>query len=205
MINGNIFVLGITGRARAGKDTLAQFVEKHLELLGMAWNNIYRISLASPIKEMAYDLIVPFVDDGDDCIYGGSKEEVIPELGKSPREIMQSLGTDWGREFFGDDIWIKHLVASAKVAFEGEEGRLCVLIVPDVRFDNEARMCDMVVRVVRASAPDVAEHVSEAGVDDSLVYEIIDNSGSENDLDLTAKRLTNRILFNAEEKYHGRT
>ena len=35
------------------------------------------------------------------------KEAVIPHLGKSPRQMLQSLGTEWGRGMVHDEIWIR--------------------------------------------------------------------------------------------------
>jgi hypothetical protein len=34
------------------------------------------------------------------------KETPLPVIGKSPREIMQTLGTEWGRRLVNPDLWV---------------------------------------------------------------------------------------------------
>jgi hypothetical protein len=88
-------------------------------------------------------------------------------VGKSPRELLQSLGTEWGRAMVADDIWIRLALQRA-----GQR-----TVISDVRFDNEAAAIratgGVVWRVVR---PDVgcldastAQHSSERGISPELI------------------------------------
>lgn len=111
----NTFYIGITGEAGAGKNTLA-------DMLNLAFNTKI-LAFADTVKEM---LIVLGIDDIDKY-----KKVPHPILGKTSRFLMQRLGTEFGREYLGEDIWIKVLSNRAK--------GLKVCIVSDVRYLNEAQ------------------------------------------------------------------
>ena len=108
-------LIGIAGPARAGKDTLASYL---LDNLGDDWT---RSSFADPIKEMLRAIGVDCSDD--------KKAVVSDDYGVTPRRMMQTLGPEWGRNLIDGDIWVR--------AFARLNAGKCV-IVPDVRFENEA-------------------------------------------------------------------
>ena len=113
-----------------------------------------------------------------------NKEAEIDWLGVSPRYLLQTLGTEWGRQSVRDDIWVQ--IAMRKV--DGMEPRHVVLT--DVRFENEAAAIKarggVIWRVVRRGdgclSRDAAGHASEAGVPDILVDSVISNCGTLSDL-----------------------
>ena len=95
---------------------------------------------------------------------GLSSEEIDGDLkerpcalfgGKTPRQAMQWLGTEWGRELVNPSLWID----AWKVAVDREPDRL--IVVDDVRFSNEAQAIrergGIVVKIERPGA------VSESG------------------------------------------
>ncbi|SDW38102.1 hypothetical protein [Nitrosomonas communis] len=49
-------------------------------------------------------------------------------LGKSPRDVMQSFGVEWGRKLIHPDIWVKRV--------ENLIDHYLRLVLSDVRFDN---------------------------------------------------------------------
>lgn len=110
-------LIGIAGQARAGKDTLCSYM---LDNLDGVW---LRSSFADPIKEMLRAIGVDCSDD--------KKAVVSDDYGVTPRHMMQTLGTEWGRQTIDNDIWVK--------AFARLNAGKCV-IVPDVRFENEAAL-----------------------------------------------------------------
>jgi hypothetical protein len=63
-------------------------------------------------------------------LYGALKEDIIPELGVSGRYLMQTLGTDWGRNTVDEDLWIKVWVLKN----QHTQG---TVVCDDVRFQNE--------------------------------------------------------------------
>ena len=108
-------LIGIAGQAQSGKNTLASHL---LSNLSDDWT---QSAFADPIKNMLTAI-------GVDC--SDEAKAVIDEaFDVTPRYMMQTLGTDWGRHMIGGEIWVK--------AFARLNAGMCV-VVPDVRFENEA-------------------------------------------------------------------
>lgn len=139
-------LIGICGRARAGKDTSAEYLCRKYGLQQAAF--------AAPLKAM---LRAAFDADFD----GGDREAPIPWLGKSPRQLMQLLGTEWGRSLVHPDLWL--LLMERRMA-KTSSG----LVISDVRFDNEAAWLaskgGLLIHILRPGAREVASHASEAGL-----------------------------------------
>jgi hypothetical protein len=90
------------------------------------------------------------------------KEDPMPEFGgHSPRALLQSLGTEWGRQMVDSNLW---LTLAAKALRQRGPG----MIIADVRFDNEAtwvrNIGGVLLHIERGKAPPVRAHASEAGV-----------------------------------------
>lgn len=170
-------IIGLTGRAGAGKDSVAEIL---VDTAG-----VVPVKLATPLYEMVSAMTGLPVDQlMDRCM----KEHPIPGIGKSPRQLLQSIGTDWGRAFIGDDVWIKSLEARTAGL------RQCgwSIVVTDVRFDNEAQWVrdngGAVWEVVRphhdtGCVGEAVHHASEAGIDPLLVDRVIANDGTLEDLE----------------------
>lgn len=161
-------LIGITGKAGAGKDTAAQyFVEAH---------GYVQYSLAHPIKAALSCMFGWPMEKWDDRDW---KEAVIPSIGKSPRQCAQTLGTEWGRELICTDLW---LVLAEQFIQQSKEP----VVISDVRFDNEADMIRLlggeVIEVTRAGVGGVSEHLSESGVEDWLIDWEFKNDGTVDEL-----------------------
>ena len=160
-------LIGLTGRARSGKDTVASYLgNKHK-------TGIY--AFADPIKKACCNIFGITMDQFDDPAL---KEKNIPYWGMSPRVMAQKLGTECGRDVFRKDIWIKR----AELEWKNFNDMGVGLIVSDVRFENESDWIrsegGIIIHVSRDDAQSVSEHVSEAGikfVDGDLR---IDNNGT---------------------------
>jgi len=171
-------LIGVTGKAGSGKDTFAGY------FITRGW---HRLAFADPIKRMieAGLGISPDVWENRE-----SKERIIPWLGKSPRFLAQTLGTDWAREMVHPDIWL--LVAERELMSRTKT------IVTDVRFNNEAKLIHhyggIVVRVERpaAVAADNSGHSSESGVSDDYIDHVVVNDGTIKDLHDAASLLHGR-------------
>lgn len=98
---------------QSGKTT----VSAELERLGYV-----RVPFADTLKQM----VVVLLSD-----LGYTKEEA-EFYGVSVRHLLQTLGTEWGRQCVRDDVWLR--VWTAKVQ------RLTHVVVDDVRFLNEAEL-----------------------------------------------------------------
>lgn len=166
-------IIGIHGRARSGKDTLASFLVDH--------HGFHRIGLADPLRRFVGDITGL---SEEQLMDGAVKEEPIPWLNdKSPRYLMQTLGTEWGRALVSDGVWLA--VAHAKIEAARKAG-FAGVVIPDIRFDNEAEwvneMGGEVVHLVRPGAVQVNAHASENGIADHLVEYLIVNNGTLGDL-----------------------
>jgi len=139
-------LIAFTGLAGAGKSTAAlHLVERH---------GFQRMRFAGPLKAMlaALGLSAEEID--------GSLKETPCELlcGQTPRRAMQTIGTEWGRDIIGPDLWIRAWKASLPAT-----GRI---VVDDCRFPNEAAAIKAeggrIVRIDRPGAGTAAAgHVSE--------------------------------------------
>jgi hypothetical protein len=114
------------------------------------------------------------------------KEQTIRWLGRSPRQMLQTLGTEWGRDVVHDELWVRALFN--RIA--SDLGRRANVVITDVRFENEAAPIleygGEVWRVIRPGASclsgETSSHPSEAGIPDSMVSRVILNDGTLDDL-----------------------
>jgi len=159
-------VIGIAGKARSGKDTLAGF---------MVPFGGYQYSFADPIRQM----LLPLGVDMGVEYWQQRKEEVIPALGVSPRRLMQTLGTEWGRQLINQNLWL--ILAQQELLRLGPG-----MVVADVRFDNEAewvrRMGGRIIHLERPQTMSVEAHASEMGVTKLNEDIVIHNTGSLSEL-----------------------
>jgi hypothetical protein len=109
-------------------------------------------------------------------------------FGRSPREVMQSFGTDWGRKLIHPDIWVRR-VENKLVHFNR-----CLL--SDVRFDNEAQMIKrnggVIWHIERKNNPFAVNtgNESEHGIDDRYIDWVIHNDG---DMDQLRAEIANAM------------
>ena len=94
----------------------------------------------------------------------GDLKETPTELlaGQTPRFAMQTLGTEWGRELMGPDIWA-NAWAHAATLILNEGGKV---VVDDCRFPNELeavrRVGGVAINILRPSLRIPWEHKSES-------------------------------------------
>lgn len=169
----NAPIIGLTGKAGAGKTTAADWLlTEHRKSVQM--------SFARPLKRMIYELIrevVPKSHPVSPAEYMSDpvlKEQPLDFLGGfTPRYLMQTLGSEWARDAVHPDFWV--MIAAAKVERLNASGFVSFadqplrMVFDDVRFANEADMIraykGVVVRIVRPDAEkpeDIAAHQSEA-------------------------------------------
>ena len=167
-------LIGITGRARSGKDTVANFI--------VAAVGGYQYSFADPIRAM----LAPLGVDMSDPYWQARKEEPIPALGVSPRRMMQTLGTEWGRQLINPDLWL--IMAHQRLLQSGPG-----MVISDVRFDNEAAWIrkhgGRIIHVVRPDTKAVEAHASEDGIEVQDTDARLFNSGTLEELQLSVREL----------------
>lgn len=159
-------IIAFTGRAGSGKSTAAAMVVKHPNARRAAVN-----SFTKPFKQMLIGLLTYALNDKDAgqrlATDPTVKEKPIPELGGvTPRFLLQTLGTEWGREAVDPDFWVYVAAHRADRNIRAGLG----MVFDDCRFENEAslirRLGGIVIGVKGRENPDVpTTHASEAGVE----------------------------------------
>lgn len=117
-------ILGLSGQKGSGKTFVAKWLEESM--------GFERIAFADPLKMAAMELC----GWTHDHVYGELKEVVCPRVGRTPRWVLQRLGTDFVRDQIGDCHWID---LAHKTITDGRQERGQMLwVVEDARFANEA-------------------------------------------------------------------
>ena len=181
MEHHSIPIIGLTGLAGSGKDSVRAVLEQH---------GYSGIAFADTIRDMLRQL---FTATGTSLEYmrdRALKEERIPNIGVSYRVLAQTLGTEWGRSI-SPDFWVNitgaSIDASLRDSFEPVQ-----IVISDVRFPNEAAFIrergGQIWHVVRPGTQPVRAHESEAhAITIPADYTIL-NSGTLEDLQATVQR-----------------
>lgn len=160
-------VIGLCGPKGSGKTTLAR-------LLGR--KSYHRVSFSYTIKVML-DAILNAqgvnIPKRMEMLYGDEKEIPTKYLcDKTPRWAMQTLGTEWGRNLIGENLWTNIWLEKVK-AFDR-------IVADDVRFMSEVRAVQSlngtIIRIERPSITAADPHESEQG-DFSRMGITIHNTG----------------------------
>ena len=166
----------------SGKSTVANhLVTRH---------RFAKLAFAAPLKSMT-EALLSSVGIGPvlarQMIHGDLKEAEIRELGVTPRKLMQTLGSEWGRSCIREDLWVHIAITRARAFMEVGTP----VVIDDVRFPNEFEAIEAAggtcYRVVRPEATVTRAHVSEGQLDGIVMPEIW-NSGSLDDLHAAADR-----------------
>lgn len=122
-------IIGLAGKARAGKDTAGQFLVDH--------HGFTRVAFADKLKEAAYQLdpIIQPLTYGHLNLqevvdhYGWEKaKDEYPEI----RRILQALGTEAGWKIHGHNLWVNAAATTIDALPVGTP-----VVITDVRFPHE--------------------------------------------------------------------
>lgn len=159
-------VIGLCGPKGVGKTTAAaRLLERHKFMT--------RDFFAAPLKNMLVEFLQGFGLTRAQAWAAVSdpvqKEQVIPAIGRSPRTLMQTLGTEWGRDCVGSDVWTNAFTARLPPPGSGK-----TVLVDDVRFQNEAAVIrargGLVLAVHRPGFKPAADaHVTEQGLPEDCI------------------------------------
>jgi len=181
-------IIGIAGKSQSGKDTTASminFMKYRPELSFHAyWNSDIPF-------EWDDNRIIHFADllkDASEILLSLPKFTLQSQSGKritldwldgmSTRTFLQLLGTAVRNEIH-PDFWVRALMHQISK-------RKGVILIPDVRFPNEAQAIKdkggFLIRIERLGAG-AGEHISETALDDYEGWDlVIDNNGTLEDL-----------------------
>lgn len=173
-------IIGMGHISRVGKDTLADMLKKLMEADG---KHVQILPFAKGVKEVTR-LFYPLVPDNDAIAKDPSlRRKVIKEYGKTPVELWV-IGNKL-REF-DQDIWVrlwKHNVCKG----------VDYVLVPDVRYANEAQMIKdmggLVIKVYRDGCLPICPADEQLIGNYSWYNHYIENTGSLEELETKAKGL----------------
>jgi Domain of unknown function (DUF4406) len=151
-----VTVLGLSGYARSGKDTVADhLVNKY---------GYTKMSFADPMKQ-ALITLDPMIDLSgtrvalSQAISLGWDE--LKKMSSDIRPLLQRMGTEVGRNIFGQDFWVEQAISKIP---DGS-----TVVFADVRFPNEAeaikKLGGQVWRVERLDIRPANDHISEHALD----------------------------------------
>lgn len=194
-------IIGLTGRATAGKDTVARFALEWCDERDIPAD---RFAFADPLKRSAAAAFgIPQHAALDFCNWlkqpgvfvtaerregsGNvplSATDGIEVSGKrvSGREFLQFYGTEGHRDVFGPDFWVE--VTERKL--NEAAGSIAVAFITDPRFIQESDMIHRydgeVWEIVRPGEVAVEAHASESGLPEGAIEFQIRNDGTLEDL-----------------------
>lgn len=184
-------IVGITGKKNSGKDTAADYLVKKL--------GFTKIGFADKLKESfaaLFDISIEDIErlkNDPDTIVGiqrvlGLGEDTLYKT-MTLRTALQRYGVEAHRDIFGQDFWVEAALGPT-IWDLGTK-----IVVPDVRFENEARAIHrqgVVIEIVRPGLEDNDTRVSETGLPDELIDARVTN-------DDTIERLQERVLLVVKE------
>jgi len=160
-------LIGLTGAKGCGKSTVAHYLKR--------CDPSFRVmSMAEPIRDM-----LEAINLSPEELYDG-KDDIIPRFERTGRRMLQTLGTDWGRDMIGEDIWVN--VMKDRIRNSPWDG----IIIDDIRFPNEGKMIkEMGGQLIYIKRPCVENgidtHSSEAHYMDLKHDKVLINDGTEKD------------------------
>lgn len=103
--------------------------------------------------------------------------EYLEEHKENFRLILQGYGTDYRRKLYGDDFWIKKWIQGADLLQRNDS----ILLVPDVRFDNEAEAIKkrggIIIQITPLNFMNIVDlHDSEKGINPSYINQVMTNT-----------------------------
>lgn len=153
---------------QSGKSTIAEILKEE---------GYKTVSFATPLKDMTVRFLMGFgYSKGDSERIIKDKDFVIGEVDLRVRDIMQRLGTEWGREMIHKNVWIK--------MWEARQRLFPLVVVDDMRFPNEYEMVKkyggVMLKVHRDEAirQSTEQHASEGALDSFEFDQVIENNGT---------------------------
>lgn len=162
-------LIGITGRAGAGKSTVARRLVERWGFEELAFATPLKHGLVVMLRELG--LTLHHVEDA------ALKEAPIPiaDGTTTPRALLQTLGTDWGRKMVHERIWLEVMARRLERLHDAN------VVITDVRFANEAELLHQLGGIVwhierGVAAIKTAHHASEAGIPSGYIDARIQNT-----------------------------
>ena len=138
------------------------------------------VPFAATLKDMIVPMIVALGYDYPRAweLVISDKNYVLPEIGVSARHMLQTLGTEYGRQCLHPDVWLK--------CWQKKAERFSAVVADDIRFPNEAdlirSMGGEMWLVRRFDVQRTTDHSSEGSLDHYGFDRVIENDGTLDEL-----------------------
>jgi len=190
-----MLVIGIAGKKRSGKDTVAKLIMACAERAGI---KATRRALADTLKEECARMIAIELESGFEpdqlLTFKRVLQEMHDDITKEKyRLLLQWWGTEFRRGMVSDSYWVDKLrdwLLQHKSHLQQE-----IFVVPDVRFPNEIKMIKqqggLIINVYRPEIEGSDGHASEHALNGMMGgwFYTIDNNGDLDMLQHTVERL----------------
>lgn len=174
-------VIGLSGYARSGKDSVAKVLVEEYGYTRLAFADTLREALYALNPNIASDFGVGPLREVVDRVGWDKAKVVFPEV----RELLQRLGTEAGRDLIHPNVWVD--ATFTKMQDGGK------YVISDVRFPNEADAVKQwggkVWRIMRPDTGPANDHPSETALDDYLPDVRLHNDGTLDDLTVAVLEL----------------
>ena len=165
-------IIGLSGYAQAGKDTVAQILVQEYGYSRIAFADIIRTAVYRLNPIVTYDgmRLAHLVD-----LEGWDIAKTAPEV----RRLLQVMGSEVGRDLIDPQIWVELTLSTTKPTDK--------IVISDVRYSNEAEEIKwkkgQIWRISRIDrdAP-VNAHRSESDMDSWHFDQYVANNGTIRDL-----------------------
>jgi dephospho-CoA kinase len=115
-------IILLSGQQGSGKTTLMNALKRYFTAMGTRTQDVIFADTIYKIHDYAINLLEQ----------RGVKRDIVKD-GK----LLQLLGTEWGRETLGEDIWVRCLMGEIERLQRVTGDANTVFIVSDCRFENE--------------------------------------------------------------------
>lgn len=161
-------IIGLSGKKQSGKTTVVNFLSSEIRK-ALPATSCSITNFADPLKQIIIKCFVPnewqWGEKQLDC--EACKAAILP-CGKTVREVLQIVGTDWFRGLY-PDCWVN--------AYRNNLPWREIYLTTDARFPNEVKCIEdlggIVIRLLRAPLND--QHESETALDNYSFKYVVDN------------------------------
>jgi len=165
-------IIGLSGYARSGKDTVAGML--------MGLHGYERVAFADKIRELLYEMdplvMHNYMDFRLQDVIDSKGWEIAKTEFPEVRRLLQDLGVG-ARKLFGDTFWVDQVVGQFGHSWWGYDTNV---VITDVRFTNEAQAIKgkggQIWRINRPGTEAINDHVSEHDLDGWDFDVVIENN-----------------------------
>lgn len=198
-------IIGISGKIGSGKDTFAKLLAEQLvgkvERHALADKLRLITEIVSGVKmSTTHEINKPFCNEIRNYTQD-QKNIVIKQFNKTIGETLQLVGTDLFRDNYDTDIWVKSFF-NEELDEKLNDGK--IIIVPDVRFINEANHIiqegGYLIRLegdpigVRVNSLRDLNHISETNLDNYNKFDKVIYNNNNKDVNIL-KTIVNDLII----------